>query len=126
MGADMACSIDWEDHGLLLNFSGSWTGEDFLKITHELYADSRHSQLDYIIADFSNVDSLNVSDEVVSQQSLMDMAASVSNPNTKVALVAKSKKLEALTNLYRQESEGSSWLVQRFDRMQEARAWVAE
>lgn len=83
----MACELIWEPEGVLSRFSGTISGTEFLDSVARIQSDARFDDIRYVIHDLSSVAIDQISDEVLTELSVLHFGACASCPNCRVVLV---------------------------------------
>lgn len=90
----------WEKKGLHRTFTGKITGAEVLSSNLQAHGDERFDQLKYVLNDFTQIESFEVSEIDISIIAATDNAATLSNPGLKIAIVTTDEKLLSWANLY--------------------------
>ena len=125
----MSYRILWEEKGLVQKFTGSIDPDQLLQCNQDIYGDSQFDDIHYQLLDLLDVTKVDMGDEenaihTVEIVAALDRAAAKSNPNVRVAIVAKMDVLLALANLYSSELTQSPWQSEAFETEQAAREWL--
>jgi hypothetical protein len=120
----MPYDVQWEPKGVYWRFCGEVSGLEVLQSNLEAYGDPRFGELKYQIADFLEIESLDMEPSEVKKLAYLDKAAAKSNPHIKVALVAQRETLEAHARLHADYAGYSPWETEVFEGLNEARAWL--
>lgn len=120
----MAFEIVWESRrGAYKRFSGHVTEEQMIHSLTQIESDPRFDELRYVINDFLGVDSFAISEECVLMMAAIDNAASTSNPNIRIAVIATDLQIQALAKLYAL-SPLNAYPTEVFLDPGDARAWI--
>lgn len=122
----MTVQYKWENKGLCRHFTDKIIGEEVLKMNLKLQGDSRFDDLRYVINDFTEIIDFDFSDIDIQKISVMDQAASKSNPHINIALVSTHEPLLVWIKLYCESMKGSLYKCEIFDHIDDAYKWVAE
>ncbi len=120
----MPYEITWKTEGILWTFHGSLTGEDAIQANLDIYGDPRFDDLRYQIVDISKVEQFDIPSESLETAAAMDEAAALNNPRLVVAVVAPEGEALRVAEMYKSAMRSSSWKVEIFCSMEEAREWV--
>ena len=122
----MPYELSWEPSGVVFRFSGVVSDEDLVASNGEVYASPLFQTMKYQIVDFSMIDKLDVSYEIVRRVADSDRRASESNPDVKVAIITSAPFVRGMSNVYAlsHEAKGGTWTTQIFEREEDARGWV--
>lgn len=119
----MAHTLDWEQNGVYWKYSGNVSGQEIIDASTEIYGDPRFDSLKYKLVDFSDVESIEISEEEIKLITFQHAASSKSNARIKNAIVmAKYDERGKLFAHYLVKS--SSWEVSVFNNLTEANNWV--
>jgi hypothetical protein len=121
----MGYEITWETRGARKRFFDHVTDAELMRSVEDIESDPRFDSVRYVVNDFLAVASFSVSEENVLTISAIAGAASISNPNIKVAIVATDTGVLALAELYA-DSPLNTYPTRIFTNMDAARDWVAE
>ena len=121
----MGYEITWETRGACKRFFGHVTGAELMRSVEEIESDPRFDSVRYVVNDFLAVESFSVSEENVLTISAIDGAASITNPNIKVAIVATDDRVRAMAELYA-NSPLNTYPTRIFTNMDAARDWVVQ
>ena len=116
----------WEEKGLCRQFTNKISGEEVLKMNLKLQGDSRFDDIRYVINDFTEIVDFDFSDIDIQKISVMDQAASMSNPNIKIAIVSTLEPLLVWIKLYCESMKGSPYKCEIFDHIDNAHKWASE
>ncbi len=114
----------WEPKGVHWRFFGRVSGLEVLQSNLEAYGDPRFTEIKYEIADFLEIDSLDMKPSEVKKLAYLDKAAAKSNPHIRVALVARREAIEKHARLHADYAVYSDWETEVFESLDEARAWL--
>lgn len=114
----------WEDRGLYRKFSDTISGKEVLESNFALQGDPRFDEIRYIINDFREITDFEVSYTDINVISAVDTAASLTNPNIKIAMIASLEPLLVWIKLYCDIMEDSPYICKIFDDMNAARQWL--
>lgn len=122
----MPYELTWESAGVVHRFSGVVTDEELIAATREVNADDRLADVRYQIVDFSTIQTFDVSSAAVRRVAALDLVASITNPDVKVAIITLGAFVRGMSNMYRlgHEAGGGSWATRVFEAEDEARAWA--
>jgi hypothetical protein len=115
----------WEQHGVYRKYSGQVTGSDILQAIEEIAADPRYDDIQYVINDFLEIAGSQVTDQEVELIAAMDYAASLSNPNIRLAIVTTDPLMQQLLLQYSAVSP-PSFPTEIFSDLDASRLWVGE
>lgn len=122
----MPHKLIWEPKGVSWYYSGDVTGKEIISTSTMIYGDSRFDKLSYKLVDFSEVNTISMTNEEVAKIAFQHKAAALSNPNIKTAIVTQpvSGKMADLANNFAAFFSDSPWEVQIFTDPDQANAWL--
>lgn len=121
----MSYELIWETKGVVKRFFGHLTSDELLDAGVKVEADARFVNLQYVINDFLACTGLSVHPVVVDHIAVLDRAASHTNPNIRISLVATLPEIIAAANQYAL-SNLHPYSTRIFSTLEDARAWVVE
>ena len=123
----MPYELIWEERGFVFRFSGVASDQDLRQSNIDAFDDPRFADIDYQIADFTDVTRLDFSSAVIRWSANWDRQASKRNPSIRVAIVGEDKLVIRLANMYRTllDLQEGPWEQGQFATVDEARAWLA-
>ncbi len=121
----MSYQLNWEEKGVWANFRDVVSDQELNEVVSKVYGHKQFDSFRYLIADFLEVDSFDVTNKALRIIGATDRAAALTNPHIKVAII--SDNVDTLDRIFSYEdaSEGSPWLIAYFDNIKEARVWIA-
>ena len=122
----MPYTTTWTRNGVVWTYSGILTGQEALQSNLEIYGDERFDDLDYQIADFTNVTENQISELHTKKIAYLDRAAAESNSRIKVAIVMEDSGFLDTADIYGELSKNSPWQLKVCHSLKEAEAWVKE
>ena len=123
----MSYQLAWEKNGVHSSFEGILSPEIHREALNALFGDARVDGIDYIIGDFSGVNSNLLNEKDIEYPLAMTSGAASYLKQLKVALVSEDEVINALCLRYIELSEhlNIGWKVRLFDDLESARSWVA-
>jgi len=121
----MAFINNWEAGGVYKVFSGDVTGSEVLDSAVEVEEDQRFDQVRYVINDFLAVDGVDANERDIALVAAIDRAASKTNPDIRIAVVATQQKIIELAQHYSRLIEDCPFQAQLFASVEDARNWLA-
>ena len=112
------CKMIWNDNELLWELSDEIREEELHQINLNHQDDPRWDDLRYLIADFKNVISIDLSEEELIVVQAIDKAEAISNPSLKIASIANSNETRKLADFY---GTDTPWKYGVFETLTEAR-----
>jgi len=125
----LSYQISWEKHGVVQKFYDFISAAELVSCNEDIYGDSRFDSIHYQILDLIDVRAAETSDttealRVVQRVAAIDSAAAKTNPNVKIAVVARLESLGSLASLYSSELADSPWVCEIFETVAAARQWL--
>jgi hypothetical protein len=114
----------WEGKGLYWKFSGEVTGERILRALLKRDMDCRFRGMSYMIVDFSSVEKYVISVDDTLKVAEYDTELDGLAPGLRIAIVTTRDEILESTELYKQNTVGTSWEVGIFPELSVARNWV--
>lgn len=115
------------DGGVISDYSGELTEDEFLRCTQEKFADlDMLKTYRYSISDFSAVTRFSVGLEAIKENAMLSNHAIRVNQHGVMAVVVKSNLLYGLGNVWRVISGESNNRVRLFKSRAEAESWVTQ
>jgi hypothetical protein len=116
--------IAWrQPNGLIKRYFNHVTGREVMDANVLAEADARFDNLHYVINDFRGCTSLTASPDEIDETAAIDNAASKSNPNIRIAIVATHPDVLAATNSYT-KLQLNAFVIRIFSSMDDAYAWL--
>ena len=117
----------WEDEGLVREFYGVVNSNEVLESDREFYEDPRSDTAKYQITDFSSAQPGEIEDAHITKIAALDIGASITLPNLKVAFVVNDEYVKALCEKYIELSRvaNETWEFKIFGDMESARKWIS-
>lgn len=116
----------WEDHGVVIHFSGAVSGAEYLQSLRDIAADSRLDELRYIIKDFSQATVSAIGPEIVEEIAAIRFGVQATNPGARVMLVGGGEVIAGLAEAFQQPALAGSHETRAFASIDEARRWFAD
>ena len=120
----MAYQTKWSQSGITWKFSGTLTGDDIFRSSSEVYGDPRFDSMRFQLLDMIDVTDFDVSDDIMEEVTVMDLAASSTNPYLKIALIGSDKQIERLVSLYENTTGTAPWETAIFATFDDAWDWI--
>jgi len=122
----MSFQIVWDKNNANVNFYGTLTIKDFLEANGLIYGNHRFDNMEYQIADFTDVQKIELSDEDVIIISTLELSAVQWNRHVKVAHVTKNQILKDLVHVYETKMKETNWSCKLFENLTDAKEWCAK
>ncbi|MBI5108218.1 MAG: hypothetical protein HZA62_05680 [Rhodocyclales bacterium] len=119
----MAYELAWEPRGVALIYSGLVSFDDIRNATIGYQGDSRFDDLHYVIADFLRVTGCNAKPTEIDYVWALDLAAGISNPKIKKAIITTHPGIIALAAHYKAQ-EIRAFPTEVFTQVDDARRWL--
>jgi len=123
----MSFKTTWETNGILWEFEGIVPFSDLRKVNVQFYEDPRSDNAYYQIFDGRNIARLLLTDSELTELAILDVGASISLPDLKIAMVITDKNVIALAQKFIDIvlQLNSNWDFKFFADIKEARSWIA-
>lgn len=123
----MPYKISWEDHGVVVQFSGIFDFEVNKNANIAVWEDPRSNSIRYVIWDASAISELLATESEFSILAMQDHVGSLQIPNIKLGLFTKEKQTRRLFEYYaiNYHSRLTGWEICVFDSMEALRSWIA-
>jgi len=121
----MAFGLKWEPSGVVIKFCGQVTIFDLVHATEIIDSDERFCDLQYILADYSDIESSSIQPFEMEAVWALDHVAGVTNDRIKKAVVTTSPEVVALARQYAAAYGSGGFEVKTFEKRHLARAWLA-
>jgi len=119
----MAYTLTWEPNGVYWKYTGNVSGKEIIKASTEIYGDQRFDKLKYKLVDFSDVESIDISNDEINQITFQHAAASLSKSKIKNAIIIDSNDDRA--KMFADYlANNSDWEVRVFDYLKDANEWI--
>ncbi len=119
----MSYTLSWEANGVVKLFTGRTSDLEVLASIVEIESDPRFENIRWVINDFLRCTGFEVSKDGVDLMAATDKAASVSNANVKVAVIATDRELVGMAKHYA-DSPMNVYPTQIFSNRADAHAWL--
>ena len=119
----MSYEIIWESGGVIKRFFGHVDDVELMQAVVETEGSPRFDELRYVINDFLEVTGVSAGTGHVDEIAAIDQAASISNRNIRIAVVATHPEILALADHYAR-SPMNVYPTRIFSTMAEGRAWL--
>ena len=120
----MSYNTFWENKGVRWKFHGSVTSKEVMKSNMDIYGDPRFDSIRYQIADFTEVLDVSFNEKDMQKIAYLDRAASRSNPQIKVALIAPTDSVRKILKEYSMYSMESPWVIKIFESLEAVESWL--
>ena len=121
----MNYELIWEPKGVVKRFFGHLPSNELVDAGVEVETDARFGSLQYVINDFLACTGISVHPVVVDHIAVLDCAASHTNPNIRISIVATLPEIIAAANQYAL-SNLHPYPTRIFSTLEDARAWINE
>ena len=120
----MAHTLTWEPKGVYWKYTGNVSGKEIIKASTEIYGDQRFDNLKYKLVDFSDVESIDISEKEIKQIAFQHAAASLSKSKVKNAIIVDCNSERAAKTFADYLVNHSDWEVRVFDYLEDANEWI--
>lgn len=114
----------WEEHGVYRKYNDKVTGKEIRQAIEEVEGNVRFELVRYVISDFLEVTEQNVTPRDIEIFAAIDKAASITNPDIKVAIVATDEAIQSMASMYINLAIDIPFNCKIFTDLDEAREWV--
>ena len=121
----MSYQIIWYPKGAIKRFSGRVSGSDIYHSVVDMHRDPEFDSIRYVINDFLAAESLSFAGFDIHEVAAIDQAASASNPNILIAVVASKREIIDLAREY-VESPLCFYPTEIFPDMATAERWLVK
>lgn len=121
----MPYEVIWEPHGAVKRFWGHISDEDIQNAVNEVCGDYRFDALRYVLNDFTDVESQDVSSEGIDNYAAERIGALQCNPHIISPFVACTPSALAIVRAITSPQRGTRHAWKVFSSMTEARKWLA-
>lgn len=124
----MPISISYDPpDGVRVIGEGIVSGEDLLEANAQMYSSPQEiMSCNFQIIDFTNVNTLNLSNDEVEKLIAQDGEASKLNPNLKIAVVAKEDNIYSIMQMWQSFTVHEAYKSAVFRKLEDACKWVKE
>jgi len=122
----MSFEIEWIKSNAVVRFYDQLTFQDFRQVNDLIYGDPRFDNMEYQIADFTDVSSIQLTNNQVKVLSTLEKGASRWNESVKVAHVTRDTYLQNLVHAYERDMQQTNWSCKLFDNLTDAQTWCTE
>ncbi|MFA5261003.1 MAG: hypothetical protein WC450_07245 [Candidatus Omnitrophota bacterium] len=114
------------DGGLIVNGSGTITGQDIIDFNNALYSGTDPTQIKYQLCDFTKVEKIEVSNDQIQTLAEQDRAGIEKHPHQLIAIVGEKKLVYGLARMWEAYTEPIKSQRGVFKTRMEARRWLNE
>jgi hypothetical protein len=124
----MAIQVNYIDNGMGIEIiaSGVVTGEDIIEAHKKIYNEVNLKKQKYQIVDRSHCKEYKVSPEQIRSIAELDKAASKTNPDIMIALIAPTAHQFGMSRMWQAYIEESHFLTKVFNDRRSADIWIEE
>jgi len=121
----MPYRLEWNPDNTLITFSGTVSFREIREVGDAHYGDPRLEAIRYVIVDFRDADSSQLTPQEITIISAFDSATVAYKKDLKIALVVNDENTRKVCEDYRlnMQSLQSWWPVAVFESMKAAREW---
>ncbi len=120
----MACNLVWEPDGVLKQFTGLVTADEFIWAVKQVHSDSRFDEARYVICDFSEADAKAVSEQALTEIAALNYGAYASNPNCRIVFVTADAEFSGRIGRTLMSPDLASYSVEVRPSVSDARDWL--
>lgn len=122
----MSFEIKWDGNNAYVRFFGILCINDFHMANGKIYGSNKFDNMNFQIADFSDVEEIKLTAEEIVTISTLELSATRWNRCVKVAHVSKNKELRGLVRVYENQMSNTNWMCKLFVNLKEAEHWCKE
>ena len=115
----------WEKKGLYRKFENNINGEEVLMSNYSIQGDPRFDDIKYVINDFTQIIDFEVSSADINVIAATDNAASISNPDIKIAMISTHDPLLAWIKRYCEIMKDVPFECKIFSNIDDTYKWVS-
>ena len=119
----MPYQINWEDHGICVQFAGRTSDIEIAELTQGLQRDARFDHIRYTLHDFRKCEGATFSPSKIEEISAIDGAAAASSQGVKIAVVTDRQDVTAMAKVYMASGLHPN-IMRIFSTMDDARVWL--
>jgi hypothetical protein len=113
----------WEKSGLFTRWWGQASSAELHQMQEKAHAHPNFDLIRYSLHDFSECERFSYSQDDVAYSAAIDSAASLTNPQVKIAIVAANEEVVEAVREYL-KAKMSPYPLRFFNSVEEARAWI--
>lgn len=123
----MSFNIEWKDSNVIVSFAKNLTFKDSYEANNLIYGDPRFDNMKYQIADFSNIEKAEFTEDEIKIISTLEKSSTIWNNNIKMAIViSDSVCLNFIIDPYIDGMKSTNWEIKIFKNIIEAEKWCFE
>ena len=115
--------FEWINNNPLVTFEGDIIMDEIIYVDGKIFGDARFDFTKYVIYNFLEVNSLNLSNNEMKAISYIDKSASRNNKKIKIACVIKDDHTKKIILDYISFMIDSNWIIKYFHNINEAIDW---
>ena len=115
----------WEELGVYRRYNGCVTGKEMREAVEEVEGHVRFDFIRYVINDFLDVTEQDIAPQDIEIIAAIDRAASRSNPDIRIAVIATEQAILDMATFYSELSYDSPYQTRMFSTLSEVREWLA-
>ncbi|PCH78322.1 MAG: hypothetical protein COB98_00745 [Flavobacteriaceae bacterium] len=117
----MGFQLEWDNNDANIKFYGILVLQDLMDANGLIYGDGRFDEMCVQIADFTDVERVDLSSKDAKIITTLEEGASRWNRVVKVIHVTTNLKLKTLLTLYKEGMKGTNWIIEVVDTLEEAK-----
>ena len=125
----MPYQLIWKEDSLVQKYVGEISPDEIMQANNAIYGDPRYDALRVKIADFSDANGDEITQESIQTVASLDKASSVWNRHLKVAVLAPTvlspAEMRHYALQYKEELSTTDWEIDFFSTRQELDNWLA-
>jgi len=120
----MAYQLIWEERGATAHVEDTVNDTELSEIVSKFHSHEQFDSVRYLLVDFLEVGTFDITTEALEEIGAMDYAAALSNPKVKVAMVSDDDAVRDMLSSYEKTAQESPWPLRYFGSIKEAREWI--
>lgn len=115
----------WEPHGVVMEFWGVVSGDEFVTAAQDVAVDPEFDTLQFVIVDFRKVDAHTVGEAALQDVAAVRIGSHFTNPNVRIVIVTRDDLVAQLAQSAAVIPFVGSRAAKVFSTIIHARAWLA-
>ncbi len=119
----MNFEIIWGDRNIYIKFKGHITIKDIIAVNRKITGNSKYGLLKCNITDFTEADSLYLTNNDIEFIAALHTIPTIWNPNMKLSIVSNIPDLQELILHYIELMKENEWKIKLMETLEEAEKW---
>lgn len=120
----MSYQLIWNGKGVTAEFKGTLDDSELREILFKFYSNSKFDEIDFLIINLLPVEKFEVTSSALVSVGAMDTAASISNPEIRMAVITNNEAILKLFESYEEGAASCPWEVKYFPSVSDANEWL--